>query len=167
MERGDPDGHPLRYPAPGVLRGEGNIMKQRRRFAAVCLLLLSFMVLSSGCGSNGENLPPPDLRGRWVQEGSETSTYYQVAEIDGDRIECYWHVAEDGKEHLYWSGSYIPPTNGKEPYRWTSQRNEYRSGFSSWARTEDELTFTYEDGKLHYISIQGRLRLSVSLVREE
>ena len=81
------------------------------------LLCLFCLALLAGCGSKGGDGPPPDLTGRWrqVMDGG-TPTFYQVAEIEGDRIRTWWHLSEDDSEYLYWIGTFVPPENDAEPY---------------------------------------------------
>ncbi|MBQ9412445.1 MAG: hypothetical protein IJU29_05020 [Oscillospiraceae bacterium] len=129
------------------------------------LLCLFCLALLAGCGSKGGDGPPPDLTGRWrqVMDGG-TPTFYQVAEIEGDRIRTWWHLSEDGSEYLYWIGTFVPPENDAEPYSWVSETriDEERN---SRTRQEKELTFTYKNGHINFIEIQGRVRMSVVLER--
>ena len=66
------------------------------------LLCLFCLALLAGCGSKGGDGPPPDLTGRWrqVMDGG-TPTFYQVAEIEGDRIRTWWRLSDDDSEEIY------------------------------------------------------------------
>ena len=135
-------------------------------FCGSALALLLTLGLA-GCGENGENLPPPDLTGHWVQVGSEGATFYQVADITDSTIECSWHVTEDNVDHLYWSGSFIPPENGRQPYSWTSVNDMERIYTSNWALRDPEKTFTYQKDQLTYIVSMGNMRVTVALEKQE
>ena len=137
-------------------------MKQFRFAMLLALLALALC----GCGSDGSELPPPDLTGHWVQVGSEGTTFYQVADLTGDTIACYWHVVADDVDRLYWSGTFTPPENGRQPYSWTSA-NDYTGIYTSnWALRDEEKTFTYEKDRISYIVSMGNIRVTVALEKQ-
>lgn len=138
-------------------------MSEKARYLIASALLLALLC---ACGSRGRDLPAPELEGRWTQ-CSPADNFYQTAVISGDEIEVYWHIVADGSNYLYWAGSFEPPTDGREPYSWTSVNNLEKAKTDPHARREETLTFTYKDGKLHYVQIQGRIHLTVSLEREK
>ena len=136
-------------------------MNMKKRVLA---LLLSALLLS-GCGEAKDYGPAPDLEGRWTQV-SPDSTFYQTAVITGDMIEVYWHVVQDDSVYLYWSGSFEPPKDGKEPYSWDSVNNYERAKLDPHCRREETLTFTYKNGRISFIQIQGRLHLGVAMEKD-
>ena len=127
--------------------------------ALICLLL-------AGC-DRGADSPPPDLLGYWSQQ-QEDATFYQVAVITEDSIECYWFLPEAEELHLYWSGSFTPPTNGKLPYKWVSENNPERTKTSPWAMRDEVMTFQIDKkGNLTYSEKMANLRVGVTLYKEE
>ena len=137
-----------------------------KRTCRKLFFLLAVLLCLSACGAKTYPAEPPDLRGDWIQS-SRPDNYYQIGKIRDNRIYLYWHVVKDGSEYLYWVGTFDPPEDGKEPYKWVSQNRLTNAARHTRARREETLEFTYKDGKISYIEIQGRLRMTVSLVREE
>ena len=129
----------------------------------VCIAAVVLMLCLSSCGG-ARNTPPPDLTGEWRQAG-EASDFYQVATITEDTIEAYWYVVADGSVYLYWTGTFTPPENGKEPYTWQSVNDIEKAQTSPWAMRDEVKSFTYKDGKLSYIVRMGNLNVSVALER--
>lgn len=95
-----------------------------------------------------ENGPiePLDLSGEWVQTNDEAGSGQCIC-IAGEVIEIYEPSADSYR--LYWSGTYTPPANRREPYRWKSKSTPSRTGASP-ACSDGEKSFTYKDGKLTY-----------------
>lgn len=136
-------------------------MKKSGLFCAALLLAL----LLCACGGGGGEIP--DLTGHWEQDPGDAA-FYQVADITDDTIRVSWHLVEDGSEHLYWIGSFVPPDQPGASYKWVSENRigeEYHK--SAWARHEDTLTFTYKDGTLNYVTFMGNLKMGVSLEKKE
>lgn len=130
----------------------------------VCCAALLLALLLCACGGGGEI---PDLTGHWEQDPGDAA-FYQVADISGDTIRVSWRLVEDGSEHLYWIGSFVPPDKPGASYKWVSENRideEYHK--SAWARHEDTLTFTYKDGTLNYVTFMGNLKMGVSLEKKE
>jgi hypothetical protein len=141
---------------------------KRAHFAFV--LAVFTLLTMTACGREKTPPPPPDLTGDWVQPSGDE--WYHIATITEDTIEIWWYLPASDKRELYWSGTFTPPTDGKEPYEWTSA-NHYTEGqlnatyhFNRTSREETK-TFTYQDGKLSYNVTAGHLRLGYSLVRAE
>ena len=130
----------------------------------VCIAAMVLALCLSSCGSNGSDAPPPDLTGEWKQM-SEDSTFYQIASITGDTIETYWYVVADESVYLYWTGTFTPPEDGKEPYTWQSVNDIEKAETSPWAMRDGMKSFTYKDGKISYIVRMGNLSVSVALER--
>lgn len=130
----------------------------------ICLtsLLLALALLSAGCG--GKNAPPPDLEGLWRQVGD--SDIYHEAIIRGDTIEIYWRLVSDPEtREVYWFGSFEPPSNGKEPYKWVSTNDKERAitPTNRRASREDTKQFTYDKGQISYIYTAGHLPMGVTM----
>ena len=111
-------------------------------------------------------LPAPDLTGDWKQPGD--SEWYHIATIEGDTIEVWYYLPSEDLRELYWSGTFVPPENGAEPYQWESHnhyteedlgiRHEYRR-----TSREPVKTFTYREGRLTYIVTAGHLQMTFGL----
>ena len=130
----------------------------------VCMAAAAALSLClSSCG-NGGNSAPPDLTGEWKQVG-EAGNFYQIATVSDDTIETYWYVVSDGSLYLYWTGTFTPPEDGKEPYTWQSVNDLEKAQTSSWARREETNSFTYKDGKISFVARMGSLNVSVALER--
>ena len=127
----------------------------------VCMAAVVLALWLSSCGSS-RNAPPPDLTGEWRQVG-EADNFYQIASITEDTIETYWYVVADESVYLFWTGTFTPPEDGKEPYTWQSVNDVEKAETSPWAMRDGMKTFTYKDGKLSYIVRMGNLNISVSL----
>ena len=93
--------------------------------------------------------PVLDLAGEWKQtNGSDTS--YQSATIKDGAIEIYWVNEEDDSKSLYWAGTYVAPTDAKEPYSWDSENDTEKTGSAMLASGDPTKTITYKDGVLSY-----------------
>lgn len=135
-----------------------------KKIIAILLSVLSALALF-GCGSK-EPSPPPDLVGGWIQPTE--NDWFHIATITDDTIEVWWYLPSENKKDLYWSGTFTAPTDGREPYVWTSEnkfsQQEMDASFY-YNRTSREETkeFTYKDGKLSYNVTSGHLRLTFTL----
>lgn len=135
---------------------------------AVFLAVLTALLLTACSGGASE--PPPDLTGEWVQPSD--GAFYHVATITDDKIEIWWYLPEEDLRALYWSGTFTPPENGKEPYEWVSVNSyteEELSASRVYDRTSREETkvFTYKKGEIGYNVTAGHLRMTYSLTRAE
>ena len=129
----------------------------------VCMAAVVLALCLSSCG-NGSDAPPPDLTGEWRQVGA-ADNFYQIATITDDTIETYWYVVADEGVYLYWTGTFTPPEDGKEPYTWQSVNDLEKAQTSNWARREETNSFTYKNGKISYVARMGSLNVSVELER--
>lgn len=140
-----------------------------RKTLALLFIVLTTVCALAACGSKDPG-PAPDLTGDWVQPSEDE--WYHIATIDGDQIEIFWYLPSLERKELYWSGTFTPPTDGKEPYTWESSNNytkeemdaEYR--FHRTSREETK-TFSYKDGVISYNVTAGHLRLGYTLERAE
>ena len=140
-------------------------MKKR----VIALLLAAAAVFALAACANGAT-EPPDLTGDWAQPNS--STFYHIATITDDKIEIWWYLPEDDLRALYWSGSFTPPQDGKEPYQWESVNNYTEDELNAsyiYDRTSREATksFSYKKGQLTYNVTAGHLRMTYVLERTE
>ena len=131
-------------------------MKAIKLKIIVCMAAVVLALCLSSCG-NGSDAPPPDLTGEWKQVGGEDSSFYQVATITEDTIETYWYVVSDESVYLFWTGTFTPPENGKEPYSWQSVNDIEKAQTSPWAMRDEVKSFTS--------SRMGNLNVSVALER--
>ena len=139
----------------------------KRLFA---LLLAAASVLTLTACAKKDPGPPPDLTGGWIQPTE--NDWFHIATIAGDTIEIWWFLPSENKADLYWSGTFTPPTDGAEPYVWTSTNKYTKEELDAsfyYNRTSREETkeFTYKDGQISYNVTSGHLRLGYSLVRAE
>ena len=136
-------------------------MKAMKLKKIVCMVAMALVFCLSSCGSR-RNAPPPDLTGEWRQVG-EADSFYQVATITEDTIETYLYVVSDESIYLFWTGTFTPPENGKEPYTWQSVNDIEKAQTSHWAMRDEVKSFTYKDGKISYIARMGNLNVNVAL----
>ena len=134
---------------------------------SLVLLLAALLALALGGCNTTVSATPPDLTGNWKQENSDGLNFYQIATITDDTIQCYWYLPEYDEEHLYWTGTFTPPADGREPYTWTSQNNLENPHLEQWAERDDTKTFTYEKGQLSYNVNMAHLRMTYALERVE
>ena len=99
---------------------------------------------------------PLDLVGTWKQTNSKSEDSYQEAIISSDTIEIFWVSDGGDTKSLYWSGSYIAPTENVKSYSWDSVNNHEKTDSALMASEDDTKTITYEDGEISYTtSIMG------------
>jgi len=137
----------------------------------IALLLAALTVFAlGGCSEKKDTATPPDLIGGWIQPTE--NDWFHIATITDDTIEIWWYLPSEDKRDLYWSGTFTAPTDGKEPYVWTSE-NKYtkeeldKSFYYNRTSREETKEFTYEDGKISYNVTSGHLRLGFSLEKVE
>lgn len=139
-----------------------------KRLIAMLLAVLTVCALAA-CGKKAPP-PPPDLTGEWVQPTDEE--WYHVATITEDKIEIWWYLPAYDRRELYWSGTFTPPTDGTEPYVWTSENNYTEEELNATyhfhrASREETKLFAYKDGEIVYNVTAGHLRLGYTLRRAE
>ncbi len=141
-----------------------------RKRLALALLVLGAVCALAACGGRKPAGPPPDLTGEWIQPSG--GDWYHVATITDDKLEIWWFLPAYGIRNLYWSGTFTPPADDKEPYAWESSNNytvaQLEASYANRrASREPVKTFTYEDGKITYIVTAGHLQMTYSLIRVE
>lgn len=110
---------------------------------------------------------PPNLEGEWKEDVGKKADSYHGIYINGDTIEIYW-VSDGGKSRtLYWAGTYTPPTDGKEPYTWTSLNDTRRTAAAILASGDSSKDFTYMNGKLSYTASVLGVTTEVRAVRQD
>ena len=132
--------------------------------AALCLLL-------TACGPKDYG-PPPDLTGRWGQLPHDDANWYFIGNITDDVIKVEWYQPTYHETYLYWEGTFVPPEDGKEPYRWESSTMHTveeleSSNLFHRATREQTKVFTYKDGELSFLVTSGYLRMSYAMGKEE
>ncbi len=142
----------------------------KKRPALLLLLSALALCLLVGCKGDGSADPPPDLSGDWIQPSG--GDWYHVATIQDDKITIWWYLPSHDIRNLYWSGSFTPPVNGKEPYAWESTNNytpeQLDAVYTCRRATREQVkTFTYKDGKITYIVTAGHLQMTYTLVRSD
>jgi len=123
-------------------------------------MLIAAMLMSCACSSETaeetteESQEILDLIGNWAEESESGS--YQGGYITEDTIEIFWIFEDDDSYALYWSGSYVAPTEAGDSYTWDSVNNTERTDSSMYASPDETKTFTYEDGVISYtVSFMG------------
>ena len=134
------------------------------------LFLAAAMLFSLAACAEKDPGPPPDLTGGWIQPSE--NEWFHIATITDDTIEIWWFLPSENDADLYWSGSFTPPVDGKEPYVWTSSNNYTEAELSksykyNRASREETKEFTYKDGVISYNVTSGHLRLGFSLERAD
>lgn len=116
-----------------------------KKIFAIVLPLILIAGLASWLIMGKETKQPANLVGEWADaSGSMEAT------IQGDVIDIYWINSDDGSKALYWSGTYVAPTDATEPYTWESQRDEEKTSSALLASTQPTKTFSYSGGVLSY-----------------
>ena len=121
-----------------------------------CFLSLALIFALTACSGNKESSEkensqkPLDLSGEWIQTNSNSEDAWQEATITEDVIEINWISDNGDTKSLYWSGSFIAPTEAVESYSWTSKNDTSKTENALLASTAETKDFTYEDGILSY-----------------
>lgn len=140
-----------------LVDGEGTQMKRTSKCVMAVFAIATVAALALGlCGCGGGNnnsssqqKTPPDLTGTWKQaNGSETS--YQMATISDGTIEIYWISNGGDTKSLYWSGTYVAPTEATDNYSWDSVNDHSKTGSALLASNDDSKTITYDGKQLSY-----------------
>ncbi len=120
------------------------------------VLLLTMLFALAACSGNKEtsekekSQKPLDLTGEWVQVNSNSKDAWQEAAINDDVIEINWISDNGDTRSLYWSGTFIAPTEASKTYTWTSKNDTSKTENALLASTAETKDFTYEDGILSY-----------------
>ncbi|PQD97069.1 hypothetical protein CYL18_04125 [Pradoshia eiseniae] len=127
-------------------------MKKLLPYALSLVMLLALTACSGNKeSSEKENSQKPlDLSGEWIQTNSNSEDAWQEATITEDVIEINWISDNGDTKSLYWSGSFIAPTEAAESYSWTSKNDTSKTENALLASTAETKDFTYEDGILSY-----------------
>lgn len=127
-------------------------MKKLLPYALSLVMLLALTACSGNKeSSEKENSQKPlDLSGEWIQTNSNSEDAWQEATITEDVIEINWISDNGDTKSLYWSGSFIAPTEATESYSWTSKNDTSKTENALLASTAETKDFTYEDGILSY-----------------
>lgn len=145
-----------------------------KKSVLIMTLFLSFFI--SGCSSTSNTATESDkpsasssssvatnaildLRGGWKQSNTIDNDTIHIAVITDDTIEIHIRSQSANIDYLYWSGTYIPPTDPTDEYFWNSSNHKNyndSSPLASLASAEENKTFTYKNGTISYeFSIPG------------
>lgn len=121
--------------------------------SAVGILIFIVMLFAASSSDDNEsrvevNGEPTVLTGNW--EEKDKGDTYHAGYISGDTIEIFWMSDGGNSASLYWSGSYISPTEPNNSYSWDSVNNKEKTNYALLASGDETKTFTYSDGKLTY-----------------
>ncbi len=119
---------------------------------------------STGHSSGLNTDQSTDLSGYWTMSG-DTKTRLG-AEIRDKTIDVYW-LLEDGRQMLYWSGSYEAPKDSELPYTWISKRDEERMEGEPFAASDDSREFIYDGDGIRFAVGSSGTNLIVRLRRSE
>lgn len=129
----------------------------RKYWVRLLTALILAAALLVGCGS--ANTDPEDLTGKWTAEHEEGASSYMTATINSTSIHVYFYTPDGDTSALYWSGTYVAPTEPTEDgceYTWTSEANHDETDKALLASSDDTKQFTYKDGDLSFpISMMG------------
>jgi hypothetical protein len=93
---------------------------------------------------------PIDLTGQWTQTNSNSADTYQTATITPGTIAIDWVNNAESTKALYWTGSYVAPTEASDTYSWESQGDVAQMSTALMASGESVKAFAYEEGVLSY-----------------
>ena len=139
----------------------------KKRLCAI--LLAAAAALLTSC-SSGASSAPLDLTGHWSQQSS--NDWYHIATITEDKIKIWWYLPAEDKTNLYWSGSFTPPTDGRDTYTWQSENDytaEHLDLLFKYRRTSREPVkeFVYKNGQIQYKVTSGHLVMAFALERSD
>lgn len=103
---------------------------------------------SVGSSSIQSPTEPPNLLGDWKQSNSASKDDAMIATISGDIIEIYWSSPDS--QSLYWSGSFVAPTEPGNEYSWTSNNDHEKTDSAILASSDDTKEFIYKNGELSF-----------------
>lgn len=104
-------------------------------------------------GGEGEAATPVDLAGEWKMSNAKSDAADMIATISADSISVSFVV--DGDSYLYWSGSYVAPTEAGDTYKWTSKADG-KAASAMMGSSDDTKDFSYDKGTLSFdVTIDG------------
>lgn len=137
------------------------------------LLLTAVAVFAlASCGGEEESAPAPeqeiqqeelsepvDLAGMWkMTNGNQDAAASMEAKIADGNIEIVWVIdgeASGWDEWLYWSGSYIAPTEPGDSYTWISEADG-KAASALLGSSDETKDFRYENGVLRFdVTFEG------------
>ncbi len=136
---------------------------------ATCVVLFGLGITLNSCSVKGETAEtkvPENLTGEWRQIETEEEDFWIGATIEGDAIEVSWISDKGSDKSTYWSGAYVEPTVGGEPYSWDSVNDHGITDDELHAANIDTQTFTYEQGRLSYITMLMGVESTVVLEKQ-
>ncbi len=117
----------------------------RKRIVTAVLIATLACLFLMGAAAPAKSL---DLIGNWEEKDKGDS--YQAGYIKDGEIVIYWVSDGGDTKSLYWTGSYIAPTDNTEPYTWDSENDKEKTGSALLASGDDTKKFTYENGEITY-----------------
>lgn len=121
--------------------------------------LLAFSLCACGGGeteaeSGGEETAKvADLTGGWKLSNASNDDADVVATIKEDNISISFIV--EGDSYLYWSGSYVAPTEPGDTYKWTSEADG-KAASALLGSSDETKDFSYDNGVLSFdVTIDG------------
>ncbi|WP_394553366.1 hypothetical protein ACDF64_03175 [Agromyces sp. MMS24-JH15] len=109
--------------------------------------------------------PAPDLTGEWVQQNSNSPDSFQQATITADTIEVFWVSDGGATTALYWSGTFVAPTEAGD-YSWDSANDTTKTSSALLASSDPTKTFTYSGDIISYPLTAMGVTMTVELARK-
>ena len=112
------------------------------------IITLAMVIALTLVGCTAE---PADLVGEWTQKDPASDDSYMIATITESTIEVYWFTTEGSTKALYWSGTYIAPTEAGD-HSWDSVNNTEKTSAALLASGDATKAFTYssESGEISF-----------------
>lgn len=135
----------------------------------VCGIVLVNLSKSRSIPSGGQPATQSnvlDLSGEWRQTGGASDDNYQIATIKDGTIEIFWVNETTDTKSIYWSGTYIAPTEAVKEYNWTSSANKEKLDTALLASLDDTKAFTYSNGQLSYDASAMGMTQTVKLEKQ-
>lgn len=132
---------------------------KKKMLAAILAGLMAFSLCACGGGETApedgevEAATPVDLTGEWKMSNAKSDDADMVATITEDSISVSFVV--EGDSYLYWSGSYVAPTEAGDTYKWTSEADG-EAASALMGSSEETKDFSYNNGTLSFdVTIDG------------